>query len=155
MRLNWRWILPVFWMILIFYFSAQNGVESSDISLRAGRWIGSMVYSDFKEWTDEEQLIFAKRIEVVVRKGAHATEYAVLAFLILLAMDRKKWAVSFAITTLYAVSDEIHQLFIPGREGKVMDVLIDSMGAIAGVGLYLIFIYVIHHIKKEPAMTDS
>ena len=114
-----------------------------------------MVYSDFKEWTDEEQLIFAKRIEVVVRKGAHATEYAVLAFLILLAMDRKKWAVSFAITTLYAVSDEIHQLFIPGREGKVMDVLIDSMGAIAGVGLYLIFIYVIHHIKKEPAMTDS
>ena len=48
--------------------------------------------------------------------------------------DRKK-AVLIAqlISTGYASTDEIHQLFVPGREGKVFDVMIDSCGAFCGI----------------------
>jgi len=41
--------------------------------------------------------------------------------------------ISWALTTLYAASDEFHQLFVPGRSGEIRDVCIDSVGAIAGV----------------------
>jgi len=43
---------------------------------------------------------------------------------------------SLGICVLYAVSDEVHQLFVPGRGRQVRDVLIDSAGAIVGIGLY-------------------
>ena len=45
---------------------------------------------------------------------------------------------SFLVCVLYAISDEVHQLFVPGRGAQVKDVFIDSAGAIVGVGLYLI-----------------
>jgi VanZ family protein len=47
--------------------------------------------------------------------------------------------VSFFAGLLYAVSDEIHQYFIPGREMRAFDVFIDSLGVIAGLGLSLVF----------------
>ena len=45
---------------------------------------------------------------------------------------------SLLVCVLYAISDEVHQLFVPGRGAQVKDVLIDSAGAIVGVGLYLV-----------------
>ncbi len=38
---------------------------------------------------------------------------------------------------LYAVSDEVHQLFVPGRGGQLTDVIIDTAGAGAGLGIYM------------------
>ena len=79
-----------------------------------------------------------------VRKTAHFTEYAVLGFFTYKAVscdvkDRKK-AVLMAqlISTGYASTDEIHQMFVPGREGKVFDVMIDSCGAFCGIMVSLI-----------------
>lgn len=45
---------------------------------------------------------------------------------------------SLLICILYAISDEIHQVFVPGREAQVKDVIIDSGGAAVGIGVYLI-----------------
>jgi VanZ family protein len=69
--------------------------------------------------------------DLVLRKLAHAAEYAVLGALLVRAMRRPLPA--FAVAVLYAISDEVHQTFVPGREGAVLDVLVDAAGAAAGV----------------------
>ena len=69
-----------------------------------------------------------------VRKCAHITEYAVFYLTVLYGMGqweqkRKPWLIkSFAVTFFYACTDEFHQLFVPGRAGRLTDVLIDCIG---------------------------
>jgi VanZ family protein len=69
--------------------------------------------------------------DLVLRKIAHAAEFAVLGFLLLRAVGGPQVALGLGIA--YAVSDEIHQHFVPGRLGSPIDVLIDSAGVLAGV----------------------
>ena len=68
--------------------------------------------------------------DVVLRKLAHATEYAILAALLLRAMRELP---AWALAVVYAVSDELHQHFVPGRAGRPLDVAIDATGALVGV----------------------
>jgi VanZ family protein len=68
-----------------------------------------------------------------LRKIAHAAEYAVLGFLLLRAAGRVELALGLGIA--YAVSDEIHQHFVSGRQGSPLDVAIDAVGI--AVGVYL------------------
>jgi VanZ family protein len=68
-----------------------------------------------------------------LRKLAHAAEFAVLGFLLLRATGRVDLALGLGIA--YAVSDEIHQHFVSGREGAPLDVAIDAVGV--AIGAYL------------------
>lgn len=128
--------LTLLWMGVIFAFSSRDGDESTRDSNEVGYFIGRLVISDFEDKTPEEQLAFAEKVDQGVRKTAHATEYAVLAMLLcgvfLAVDDRKKWYIPWSIATMYAATDEIHQLFVPGRDGNVIDVCIDSAGALVG-----------------------
>jgi VanZ like family len=72
--------------------------------------------------------------DLVLRKLAHAGEYAVLGALLLRALGRP-W-VAFGLGIAYAISDEIHQSFVPGRLGSPLDVAIDAVGVAAGVLLW-------------------
>jgi len=83
-------------------------------------------------------------IVLLVRKCAHLTEFAVMAWLFWRALRKPvrndprpwKWSEAFialACVALYATSDEIHQTFIPTRQGSVLDVLIDTSGAALGL----------------------
>lgn len=69
--------------------------------------------------------------DLVLRKIAHAAEYAVLALLLLRAVERKGPAAAVAIA--YAASDEIHQAFVPGRQAALRDVFIDAAGVLLGI----------------------
>ena len=69
--------------------------------------------------------------DLVLRKIAHAGEYAVLGALLLRAVSHAVPA--FALGVAYAVSDEIHQSFVEGRRGAPLDVLIDGIGVAVGV----------------------
>jgi VanZ family protein len=69
--------------------------------------------------------------DLVLRKLAHMVEYAILAGLFLRALGRD--VAAFAATVVYAASDEIHQHFVSGRHGSVLDVLLDAVGAAAGL----------------------
>ncbi len=74
----------------------------------------------------------------VAKKGGHVVEYAILAGLVWHALRQttqtKHPAVwSFVITVLYAVSDEWHQTYVLGRNGRLLDVLIDSIGALTSL----------------------
>jgi VanZ family protein len=72
--------------------------------------------------------------DLVLRKIAHAAEFAVLAALLVRATGRT--GLSFALGVLYAVSDEIHQSFVPGRLGSPLDVAIDAAGVAVGIAVW-------------------
>ncbi len=76
----------------------------------------------------------------MIRKSIHFFVYAMLSVLVYLAYQGRR-AVLFTLSVclLYAISDEIHQLFIPGRSGEIRDVLIDFSGAIFGIILVKLF----------------
>ena len=69
--------------------------------------------------------------DLVLRKLAHATEYAVLGALLLRALGRGLPA--FAAGVLYAASDELHQHFVPGRRASPIDLGIDTLGVLIGI----------------------
>ena len=144
----WRMVsvaLTVVWAVIIFSFSAQPDTESSEIS-------GHVSYRIVKMWNQvfglkhsgQELEQMAQKIEYPVRKAAHMSEYAVLALLIfqaLAAFDRKKNRGCMALG-ITAATDEFRQLFVPGRAGRVTDVLIDSAGAfLALLAIHIILYY--------------
>lgn len=118
-------ILLIFWMGLIFFFSAKPAVQS------------------------------AKKIDFAVRKSAHACEYAALSVLFFVNYKKKSRKIKQIVgmsalsTALYAVTDEIHQLFVPGRSGQITDVILDSCGGLIGAVLSAIILYLIRKRKKD------
>ena len=72
--------------------------------------------------------------DLVLRKLAHAAEFAVLGALLLRAFGADRPALALGIA--YAASDEVHQHFVAGRVGSPFDVLIDAVGVVLGVALW-------------------
>lgn len=111
----WRALPAVLWAVLIFAFSAQSDLPRAPQSM----------------------------LDVLVKKGGHLTEYAVLAVLIHHALGaavgdaRRTAPVAWALAVLYATTDELHQAFVPGRRAALSDVAIDGMGALLGLAALL------------------
>ncbi len=138
-------VLALVWMCVIFSFSAQTKEESSVVSEGFSYRIVNTTGLFFHLHLDEEQVrAIAQAIEGVVRKGAHMTEFAILAVLFYAWMSRwkitrlRRGGFAAAMTIFYACTDEFHQLFVPGRSGRITDVLIDSAGAVIGMALFLL-----------------
>ena len=149
-------ILALMWMCVIFAFSAQtkeeSGAVSEGLSYRMINSTGRLLHLNI----DEEKIReIANAIDFYVRKGAHMTEYAILAILLCVWLGR--WQMSRTrlvcmagtFTSLYACSDEFHQLFVEGRAGRVSDVLIDSAGAVLGLALFLFIRRCTNKITKK------
>ncbi|SDO39232.1 VanZ family protein [Alkalicoccus daliensis] len=132
------WVLVLLWMSLIFYFSHQPGDTSSELSGGITETLLYILQSVLPVTFSEEAM------HTLIRKGAHFFVYFVLGILTLRALHSSRIhgasAVVYAlcICILYAITDEVHQLFIPGRAGTITDVAIDSAGAAAGIALYLL-----------------
>ncbi len=99
------WLPVVLWAAVIFGFSAVPSLGTG-----LGTW------------------------DLVLRKLAHMTEYAVLAALLARALGRAVPA--FLLGAAYAASDELHQTFVRGRHGDPVDVAIDSVGLLAGLAFW-------------------
>lgn len=114
-------------MILIFWFSHQNGEESLKQS--------NFIFQYLKD--------FLEIFNLDVRKLAHFTIYLILGssyFLGFKALDKKSALISIILTFLYACTDEFHQSFVPGRGPALKDVFIDTLGGSLGViSLFLFF----------------
>lgn len=126
-------VLLIIWLFVIFYFSNQAGNLSSSLSDNLTLFIFNNI-TDF--------LIF------IVRKIAHISEFFILAILMYNVFkdylsSKKSYLITFILSILYACSDEIHQLFVVGRECLPRDVVIDAVGII----LALIFIKVYNNRK--------
>ena len=136
----------VLWMLMIFIMSAQPADDSTKTSLFVGEAIASIVVPGYQHWNEDDRLILAERIDHPVRKAAHFTEYSVLGVLVSgtlcgfsKASLEKNITTAYILGTLYAVTDELHQLFVPGRSGQLSDVLIDSAGVFLGCVMVYVF----------------
>lgn len=153
-------VLTLVWMVVIFLFSGRTGVESTEDSYRVGMSVGRMVVPAFNDLSDEEQLAFARRVDHPIRKTAHAMEYAVLGVFIAgwvydEAFKRAKSTLyAWLIVTVYAATDELHQLFVIGRSGQITDILLDSVGAFFGVLIMVCILYGISN-RREKKMSKK
>ena len=138
------WTAVIAWMALIFFFSAQTAPESSGQSGTLIRTILSWIDSSFETLTIAEQELRIEELQHVVRKLAHMSIYGVLGMLCMAALCThrlRKWVrptLAFAISAVYAMSDEWHQTMVTGRSGEIRDVCIDSFGALLGVLLVFV-----------------
>lgn len=137
-------------MVLIFWFSSKKGEDSSEMSGKIVDIIQAIALRlRSKEYSVEQLRI----ITTIVRKGAHFSEYAAFGLFTIFALTefiKKKWSAcifSEAFVFLYAISDEVHQFFVPGRSMAPMDVGIDSLGALCGIWIYILLF---KREKKKP-----
>ena len=138
---NWikiiSWMAVTGWMAVIFYLSHQPAEDSNALS----RGVTEMIIA-FIEGILPDTDLDLRGLNYYVRKNAHFIAYFILSVLTMNAFGRsgvkgrKRILRTMLICVLYAITDEIHQLFIPGRAGQVKDVLIDSLGAATGVVVY-------------------
>ena len=154
-------ILSIAVMIAIFMFSAKDGNESTDQSLKVGMTIGRITVKNFEELPKEKQISFAKKINYAVRKSAHFTEYMMLGFMLagfftgIKKLKRRIQLPSAWIAgTLYAFTDELHQMFVPGRACRLFDVMIDSSGVLTGV-LVMTVILFISELRRKTVKENS
>ena len=120
-------------MIIVFIFSSQAGEDSSDTS---SGFIRNIITFFNRSLSQERIEYIIDIVEPFVRKLAHYTIYAIGGFLIYNALEKKNVKKALLIGILYAVSDEIHQVFVPERAGRIFDVCIDSLGVLTGIYVY-------------------
>ena len=136
-------VLVLIVMITIFMLSNDNDVSSNKKS--DGFIIRTSEFILNRKLTDKEKEFYIDKYVVIVRKTAHFTIYFLLglffcSFLKEFDLNNKKLILYTVIFVfLYACSDEIHQLFISGRSGEILDVLIDTLGGFTSSLLYTNF----------------
>ncbi len=140
------WVLVVVFLGFIFSLSAQDAEESKELSdslvSRIIEWINLYI--------DGETL----------RKIAHMLEFTALSFslnnAIFATWEKKNSSIiSFVLTVAVMVSDEIHQIFVPGRAFQFSDLLIDGIGAIIGIIAYIIVYKMFLTIKERGNKNGS
>lgn len=135
-------VLTFLWVGVIFSFSLQTGEVSGDISSsilqKVIGWAAVEVFEEFEPIT-QIQWDF---LHLILRKCAHFTEFAILGMLSTFTLFQTKVArkalIAIGFCLAIASMDETLQLFVDGRVGNVMDVLIDVAGA--GVGVLAVII---------------
>lgn len=118
-------LLVLIWMVVIFCFSNQVSDSSTKLSDGVIRNTICKVNKDCK----------IDYYVTPVRKSAHFCVYLILGLLVMNYFNiKKKYIIySLIICLLYSISDEVHQMFISGRSGEVLDVLIDTFGSFMGI----------------------
>ncbi len=146
-------IPPIITESVIFFFSGQNGEESGNFSGGISAKVAGVLLKFFGRGMNEaESAEFTEKLESLIREAGHAGEHALLmlAFFITVSVFNKKGKdgkllgkliPAFVLTVVFAVLDEIHQSFIPGRACEVQDVLVDAFGAlIMGILISLFYL---------------
>ena len=144
--------LLIIWMITVFMFSHQQSDESSATSGNTIRFIINNI-PIVKNYTNEQKEKIIEIMQPIVRKLAHFTIYTIGGILIALFINQfniketRKIIYSCSAGCLYSITDEIHQLFVPGRAGMIQDVIIDTLGVMLGVALVWTIIEIINRRK--------
>lgn len=144
------WVVVILTCLMIFNFSSKKGTNSYEQSKSISKKVENIVSGI----TDEEpSKTTMDNIHKVIRKQGHFIEFAflgILVFLLTLSYDfsiKKSIIITLTFVLFYAITDEIHQLFVEGRSGRVIDVLIDFLGCV--VGIALIYPFEKKKIKKQ------
>ena len=143
-------VLVIAWMGLIFSFSSDNGSVSTK---KSDSFILSIVEFFYnRELSANEKDEWTTYLVKPVRKGAHLFVYLILGILICnflleyVDISKKLVFISILVSFIYACSDEVHQLLVPGRSGQISDVLLDTAGASIGI---IIFTFILRKWFKN------
>lgn len=142
-------ILVILWMIIVFWFSSQIGDDSQVTSGNTIRKIITFINNDIDKLKLEEII---ETLQPFTRKLAHFTLYTLGGILIFNMFSsfklKNKEKIYFSILSgaVYAITDEVHQLFVPGRSGMIKDVFIDTLGIITGVIVCIIIFRIVNII---------
>jgi VanZ family protein len=134
-------ILVLLWMSTIFYFSNQPATISTTQSDKVINTINIIVKDNKVIKSILNKLYDSKGASFIIRKSAHMISYGLLASLLFISIYSHRECISvsfkyaFVISLIYAISDEIHQYFVPGRACMLQDVLIDCIGMIIALTL--------------------
>ena len=130
-------LLVVLWMTVIFCFTAQNGDESGNLSSGVTHLVMTALNQLFQlGWNEVQLLEMVALWDYPIRKLAHMTEFGILSVLMFHAIKnykfvdsiKKRYLFAWLGAVAYAVTDEFHQLFVPGRSGNLFDVCVDATG---------------------------
>lgn len=142
-------IIAIICCIIIFSFSAVPATASTKQS--KGLTYNVIKLLNGNKLTEKELVKLTKRVNPVIRKIAHFSIYMILAIFTYMFIEelniksksekerlRKNIIYTCIFCIIYAIFDEIHQIYVPGRTGKVIDVIIDTLGACTGITIILI-----------------
>ena len=141
------WVLSAVCMGVIFWLSSRTAQESSEQSDVFAAFLSFLI-------KDNDTRV------LVVRKTAHCLEYTGLALLLsgawyFTAGGQKPW-LAVLCTSLYAVTDELHQLFVEGRSCELLDWGIDTVGGILGTAAFAVLLhFVIRMMEKRETKSES
>lgn len=150
------WIPAVIVMVVIFLFSARPAVSSNDSS----KTIAAQVLRLYEDISNNEidtstRESILDKLNHIIRKSAHFLEFALLAWCsglhlaVLKLGTRKLIAYATLFSAVYALTDEIHQYFVPGRSCQITDVLLDSCGAATGALVFILMMNVAKRLKSK------
>ena len=138
--------------IVLFVFSSQNAEDSSNLSDGLLLSILKIFISDFETISENQQTFLLESFSVIIRKLAHFSLFFIIGVLSFLSFymfkinNFLKLVNAFGISVFYAIFDEVHQYFVPGRGASIYDVLIDISGSLFGIFVvsmvFLLEIYV-------------
>lgn len=152
---NMLWAGVVMWMTLIFSLSAQPANQSDALSGQTIRMVARLVIPGFSELPQIQQENIVSSWQHTARKIAHGLAYFVLGSLCMAALLQhelemnQRALLALGISIAYAVSDEVHQVFVVGRSCQLSDVGIDTCGASIGILLVVIVHRFIRHRISE------
>lgn len=138
---------------MIFLFSAQPATKSNELSTGFTRVLIEILGKILPVEIETSTIIKSVgQLNHYIRKFAHFSVYLVLGILVWRALTNskyknKKFITALIICVIYAATDELHQLFVPGRGGQLKDVFIDSLGAFVGITLSEIM----YKLKRKQA----
>ncbi len=132
-------LFTLFCMVMIFMFSFQSGEASAGVSVS--------FYDIFLQLTGFDFISHD-----AFRKIAHFCEFAALGFgfcgTVYFWCNESKFLLPFVLSVLYALSDEIHQMFVPERAGRIFDIFVDACGSSFGIFVLYLFLIVFKKIKS-------
>ena len=155
-----RWVssgIVLVIMIAIFISSDMKGEQSEGLSYPVGnKVITSGALNGVKSLVEETGEDFSHFVQVLVRKSAHFLAFLLLGGALFVCYEswlgegKLNWIWSIMVGVVYAASDEWHQTTVPGRSGRMTDVLIDAAGIVVGVLAAMGIVWLIKkRIKKR------
>jgi len=142
------WVAVILWMVLIFSLSAQPASESSSLSGQTIRKVAEFTIPNFNNISHEQQTSIIADLQHTARKTAHMLIYLALGALCTSVLSQYALKIkmrligAIAICAGYAITDELHQLFVKGRSAQISDVCIDSCGAMIGIILVMLVVII-------------
>lgn len=144
----------IVWMLVIFSFSAKNSVDSNNMSKKFLNEIVTTTVKIVRINTTKAKInAFVEKYNIVIRKVAHVSIYLILSIIVTIILDlygienKKLYIYSLLFCLMYSLTDEVHQLSVDGRSGKMFDVMIDNIGISLGLIIFMLHKYIRNNSK--------